>query len=77
MNLYALQTTMKRNSYWDVILVAVMMSVAFLIVIMKLTDIWPCVILQTFDINNNACNESLLQNINSLREFIFKFFNFD
>ncbi len=54
----------KNNLPWDVILVAFSMFIAFIIVVMKLTDIWPCNILEITKINPISCQQTMIENLN-------------
>jgi hypothetical protein len=67
------------NFPWDVILVAFSMLIAFLIVVMKLTDVWPCNILEITNINPISCQQTVSENlnliINHVRDSIFNAFS--
>lgn len=60
----------RYNFPWDVILVAFSMFIAFSIVIMKLTDIWPCNILEITKINPVSCQQSVIENLNLVMNHI-------
>lgn len=51
---------------WDAVLVAFGMVIGFIIVVMKITDYWPCDILNNLHIGTVSCDNSIQQNLSSI-----------
>lgn len=61
---------------WDAILVIIGMTIAFCVIMMKISGIWPCEIIEFVGIQDNSCHKTLEQNINGIIDWVFKKFNF-
>lgn len=66
----------KKPRRWDAILVGVGMAIGFSIIMMKISGIWPCEMIESFGIQDNSCAKTLDQNINGIIEWFFKKINF-
>ncbi len=61
---------------WDAILITIGMTIGFLIIMMKISGVWPCEIIDFFGIQDNSCEKTFEQNINGIIQWIFNKFNF-
>lgn len=58
-----------KKRRWDAVVVGIGMSIAFVIVLMKLTGYWPCEIL-SLRIKEISCDKSFQDNIISIANWL-------
>lgn len=55
-----------KKRRWDTIIVGIGMTIAFVIVLMKLTGYWPCEIILSLQIEQISCDKSIQENMSSI-----------
>ena len=63
-----------KRRMWDSILVAIGMTLGFIVIIMKITGYWPCDIAVTFRVKGVSCERPAIENMltiaNSIQEHL-------
>jgi len=56
-----------KKRRWDAMLIGTAMFIAFVVIVMRFTDYWPCDIISTLEIDNVvSCSRTLESNIGSV-----------